>query len=108
MRQNAQNTFANLFLISTFVFSAFCISAEAQTCQHRKYLDFDCDNKADHTVYRPSDSNWYILQSTNGARVENFGVATDRLTPGDYDGDGKTDVAVFRITEKVDRCDVRA
>jgi hypothetical protein len=53
MKNNTQNIFANLFLIPIFVFSAFCISAKAQTCQNRKYLDFDCDNKADHTVYRP-------------------------------------------------------
>jgi hypothetical protein len=27
---------------------------------------------------------------------QQWGLATDRLVPGDYDGDGKTDVAIFR------------
>ena len=29
----------------------------------------------------------------------NWGTATDKLVPGDYDADGKTDVAVWRPSE---------
>ncbi|MDQ3747931.1 MAG: VCBS repeat-containing protein, partial [Acidobacteriota bacterium] len=66
--------------------------------------DYDGDGKADLAVYRDDFyfgstqvGIWYILQSSNGAiRVERFGLPTDRLVPADYDGDGKTDIAVYR------------
>jgi CSLREA domain-containing protein len=59
-------------------------------------FDFDGDGKSDVSVFRPSDGNWYLLQSTAGYTGTHFGIATDLLAPADYDGDGKTDVAVFR------------
>jgi uncharacterized delta-60 repeat protein len=58
--------------------------------------DFDGDGRSDVSVFRPSDGNWYLLQSTAGYTGVHFGIATDKLAPADYDGDGKTDVAVFR------------
>ena len=62
--------------------------------------DYDGDGIADLAVFRPSEGNWYIWQSsTSSLRVENWGVATDRIVPADYDGDGKMDVAVYRPSE---------
>jgi hypothetical protein len=63
-------------------------------------LDFDGDGISCYTVFRPSNSTWYIRGSANGAvKVVQFGSsATDILTPGDFDGDGKTDIAVWRTT----------
>jgi hypothetical protein len=58
--------------------------------------DFDGDGKTDLSVFRPSEGNWYLQQSTAGFGVINWGLATDLLVPGDYDGDGKADVAIFR------------
>ena len=59
--------------------------------------DYDGDGRADAAVFRPSDRNWYILQSSNAQlHYDSWGLATDKFVPADYDGDGKTDLAVFR------------
>ncbi|HVE56236.1 MAG TPA: VCBS repeat-containing protein, partial [Pyrinomonadaceae bacterium] len=58
--------------------------------------DFDGDGKTDLSVFRPSEGNWYLNQSTAGFGVVNWGISTDVLTPGDFNGDNKTDFAVFR------------
>ena len=59
--------------------------------------NFDNDGKSDVAVYRPSTGVWYALNSTNGNfQAVQFGIAEDRIAPGDYDGDGKTDRALWR------------
>jgi uncharacterized delta-60 repeat protein len=59
-------------------------------------FDFDGDGKADFGVFRPSSSNWYLLNSQTGFSVTQFGLPSDRTVPADYDGDGKTDIAMYR------------
>lgn len=63
-------------------------------------VDFDGDRKTDYSVFRLSNSFWYINRSSNnGFFGVPFGLAgQDALTPQDYDGDGRTDIAVFRDT----------
>ena len=68
------------------------------SCAPRARADFDGDGKSDLAVFRPSEGNWYLLQSSLGFGAVNWGLSGDRLVPGDYDGDGKTDFAVFRPT----------
>ncbi|HBE81904.1 MAG TPA: calcium-binding protein, partial [Blastocatellia bacterium] len=51
---------------------------------------FDGDRKTDISVYRPIEGNWYVFRSSdNSVSIVNFGLPTDRLTPGDFDGDGR-------------------
>jgi hypothetical protein len=64
----------------------------------RAYVaDFDGDRRADFSVFRPGDNNWYIYRSGSQTPFgSNFGEAGDIPVPGDYDGDGRADLAVFR------------
>jgi spore coat protein A, manganese oxidase len=65
----------------------------------RRALDYDGDNRADFSVFRPSTGTWYIQQSTAGFTSAFFGdTNTDFPCPGDYDGDGRGDVCVWRDT----------
>lgn len=62
-------------------------------------FDFDNDGKSDDAVTRDVGGNltWYLLRSTSGFTGVSWGTtASDIAVPGDYDGDGKWDVAVFR------------
>lgn len=72
--------------------------------------DFDGDRKADPTVVRCSDERlvWYSLMSATNyqERITTFGYCRrnviyswdrkDRAIRGDFDGDGKADIAVYR------------
>lgn len=59
-------------------------------------MDFNGDNISDIAVYRPSNGTWYIRDGATNYRGVQFGISTDKIVPADYDGDGKTDIAVFR------------
>lgn len=53
--------------------------------------------KAHLGIYRPSNATWYMKDSASGASYAvTFGNVGDTPLPGDYDGDGVTDLAVWR------------
>lgn len=62
--------------------------------------DYDGDGKTDFCVFRPSEGNWYVLETANNNQmaVYSFGANGDQPVPGDYDGDGVTDLALFRAS----------
>ena len=62
----------------------------------RTRFDYDGDRKADISVFRPSNSVWYMNRTNGGFSAVSWGNSTDVPVPADYDGDGKTDVAVYR------------
>jgi hypothetical protein len=65
-------------------------------------FDYDGDNKADTTVYRPSVGLWFTQNSVNNSVIVTpFGLSSDKIVPEDYDGDSKTDIAVWRPSSGV-------
>ncbi len=48
-------------------------------------------------LFRPSTGAWYVTYSTTGQQVQlpNWGVNGAVSVPGDYDGDGKSDRALW-------------
>ncbi|HEY0545368.1 MAG TPA: FG-GAP-like repeat-containing protein [Pyrinomonadaceae bacterium] len=62
-----------------------------------KQFDFDGDGRADLSLFRPSEGAWYLRGSQSGSHVMRWGRANDKLVPADYDGDFKTDLAVWRV-----------
>lgn len=67
-------------------------------------VDFNGDGRTDFSVVRPTtglggnQARWYnVLNATPATESQiDFGVISDSLTPGDFDGDGKDDIAVWR------------
>ena len=68
--------------------------------------DYDGDGKTDIAVYDTTTGGWWIIPSTtstpgnpyNGAYGLGWGGSIFKPVPGDYDGDGKTDIAVYDTT----------
>ncbi|HEV8592619.1 MAG TPA: hypothetical protein VGQ55_10990 [Pyrinomonadaceae bacterium] len=55
---------------------------------------------ADLAVWRPSNGQWWTLNSQGGSSTYTWGVSTDVPVPGDFDGDGKTDFAVLSLDRR--------
>ena len=65
--------------------------------------DYDGDGKTDFSIFRPGTGTcpcavtWYIIHSSTGAQVSFlYAMNGDLPAQADYDGDGKTDPAIYR------------
>jgi hypothetical protein len=60
-------------------------------------IDFNGDLRSDLVIYRDSTGTWHIYPSGGGTPYwVAWGQAGDIPVAGDYDGDGRTDPAVYR------------
>ena len=68
----------------------------------KSFYDYNFDGRAEFATYHPATtgfSKWQLARSfpdAYGAHQIDFGLAGDSPVPGDYDGDGIQDLAVFR------------
>ena len=67
--------------------------------------DYDGDGKTDIAIYDNTGGAWWIIPSSGtgpqgqvGAYGVGWGGSAFKPVPGDYDGDGKTDIAIYNTT----------
>jgi hypothetical protein len=75
------------------------VTTTSTPLRNRANVDFDGDLRSDYVLTRNQGGSlfWYILQSGTGSVTGyQWGLDTDTEVPSDYDGDGRTDVAVWR------------
>ena len=73
------------------------VGTVAKVVRAKANADFNGDFKTDYTIYRPSTSVWYKINSaTQALSTQQLGVTGDIPTPEDFDGDNISDIAVFR------------
>jgi len=91
--------------IGLLVCTCFFPALVARAIDNSFKLDFDGNGRTDAALYRegsrggdaPQPSYWYFLDTqTGGTRAMQWGRSLDVPAPADYDGDGKTDLGIFR------------
>ena len=96
----AGNTYG-AYPVSDFALARYKADPDFLNWAANPSADFDGDHKTDlGGLYRgrsPQDALWYAPSSSGGGPFQiYFGATSDIPVPGDYNGDGKTDAAIFR------------
>jgi uncharacterized delta-60 repeat protein len=90
-------------ILSTGGFRVVRYLNDAPLAPRAANFDFDGDGQADFAVTRNIDANqnWYAVKNPSFALLieTEWGLTTDKIVPADYDGDRKTDLAVFRPSD---------
>jgi hypothetical protein len=92
--------------VSFVICICLCLISSVSATDNSFKLDFDGDGRTDLALYRegsrninvaPQPSYWYFLNTNTGNwSAVHWGRTLDIPTPADYDGDGKTDVGIYR------------
>jgi hypothetical protein len=102
LRQGAVASSPTVVVDGIRVGTTFADIVSATTAPQQHVVDFNGDGKTDFAVKRntgggPSGQlTWFIQLNGGGLQGAQWGIATDTLVPEDYDGDNKTDIAVWR------------
>ncbi len=84
------------FLYRSYIYDTLYGDDPASVGSASRYFDADGDRRADLLVFDPDSANWVITYADGEQETLHFGAPGDIAIPGDYDGDGVTDLGVYR------------
>jgi hypothetical protein len=77
--------------------ASYTIRVTTRTSCDQPGYDSDADGEADFAWFTPGTGQWWVGNLPSGAgSAFTFGQSGDIVTPGDYTGDGRTDLSVYR------------
>ena len=103
LRQGAAATSPTVRVDGIRVGTSWADVTQAPTVNTQHVSDYDGDGKTDYALVRNvgggagGQVRWFVnYNGTTNMWAADWGIATDFFTPEDFDGDGKTDLAVWR------------